>query len=121
MHISELVHDAYRHASQSGFHDHSPSRVELDALQGSDWIGLKLALIHSEVTEALEVIRDGHPPAERRFEEDRGKPIGFDSELADIVIRVADLAGACGIDLEKAIKEKLAYNRGRKHMHGKAF
>jgi len=35
-------------------------------------------------------------------------------ELADIVIRVCDLAGAKGFDLGGAIAEKLEYNRTRK-------
>jgi NTP pyrophosphatase (non-canonical NTP hydrolase) len=44
--------------------------------------------------------------------------VGFPSELADIVIRVADLAGALGIDLAEAIRIKLAFNRTRTHRHG---
>lgn len=121
MHISDLVQDAHRHAADRGFHDTKPPPEALAAGEGHEWISAKLALIHSEVTEALEVIRDGHSPAARVYEQDRGKPLGFNSELADIVIRVADLAGAVGVDLEHAIKEKLAYNRGRTHRHGKAF
>lgn len=46
------------------------------------------------------------------------KPCGIPSELADIVIRVADLSGRHGIDLERAIKEKMAYNATRSHRHG---
>ena len=34
-------------------------------------------------------------------------------ELADAVIRIADLAGALGLDLGGAIAEKLEYNRNR--------
>lgn len=47
------------------------------------------------------------------------KPVGFMSELADIVIRVGDLASRFpGADLEKAIVEKMKYNATRGHMHG---
>jgi len=40
------------------------------------------------------------------------------SELADIVIRVYDLAGALGIDLDAAIEVKHQYNVGRPYRHG---
>ena len=82
-----------------------------------DQIGAKLALIHSEVSEALEAVRDGK--LDRYENPDRpGKPEGLPSELADIVIRVADLAGALGINLEDAIADKVAYNARRVHRHG---
>ena len=45
----------------------------------------------------------------------------FEDELADTVIRILDLCGARGIDLEKHINLKLKYNRSRERMHGKAY
>ena len=47
-----------------------------------------------------------------------GKPEGVASELADTVIRIADMCGALGIDLEAAIVAKVAYNAGRPYRHG---
>lgn len=38
----------------------------------------------------------------------------FDVELADVAIRLFDLAGAMRIDLAGAIVEKMAYNTKRK-------
>jgi NTP pyrophosphatase (non-canonical NTP hydrolase) len=70
-------------------------------------ISQKLALIHSEVSEALEGARknrmDDHLPHRKSIE----------VELADAVIRIADLAGALGLDLGGAIAEKMAYNAQR--------
>lgn len=67
----------------------------------------KLALIHSEASEALEGLRKGidddHLPHRSMFE----------VELADLLIRVFDLAGESGLDLEAAVQEKLAYNQQR--------
>ena len=40
------------------------------------------------------------------------------SELADIVIRVGDLAERLGIDLGRAVEEKHAFNLTRAMKHG---
>lgn len=67
----------------------------------------KIALIHSEVSEAMEAFRknadDDHLPHRK----------GFEVELADAIIRIFDLAGAHNLDLQGAIQEKMAYNAQR--------
>ena len=45
----------------------------------------------------------------------------FEDELADTVIRILDLCGARGIDLERHIDLKLKYNLTRERMHGKNY
>lgn len=76
----------------------------------------KLCLIHSEVSEALEDYRvDKLATVPRQSD---GKPEGFATELADIVIRVMDLAGALGIDLEAEIVRKMDFNDTRSYRHG---
>lgn len=67
----------------------------------------KMALIHSEVSEALE---------ELRKQEIDMTAVGI--ELADVVIRVMDFCEARGIDLGKAIVDKHAKNMTRTHRHG---
>lgn len=68
---------------------------------------VKIALIHSEVSEGLEGARkdlmDDHLP-HRKMEE---------VELADAMIRIMDLAGARRYDLQGAIDEKREYNKRR--------
>ena len=49
------------------------------------------------------------------------KPEGVAVELADAVIRIADLCGHLGIDLDAVIAEKMAYNADRPYKHGKRF
>lgn len=124
MEINELVTQAHTHSLNKGFWDDYSANLATanDTSRNAIWaafIGQKLALIHSEVSEALEEIREGnHKPTHQAGE----KPEGLPSELADIVIRVADLCGALGIDLEDTIEEKLAYNaQSRGHKHGKKF
>lgn len=65
----------------------------------------EVALIHSEVSEALEDFRKG----------DREH---FSEEIADVVIRCLDLCGGMGIDLDAAVAAKLAKNRQRGFRHG---
>jgi NTP pyrophosphatase (non-canonical NTP hydrolase) len=77
-------------------------------------IATKLCLVHSEVSEALEAIRDGKLTGSGPD----GKPEGFDSELADVVIRVLDLAHRCGINLDEEMRRKMKYNFTRPYRHG---
>ena len=77
--------------------------------------GELVALAHSELSEALEAYRD------RGFIDtvtENGKPEGVASELADTVIRIADMCGALGIDLSAAVVKKMAYNATRTYRHG---
>ena len=70
-------------------------------------VAQKLRLIHSEVSEAMEGHRKG-------LADDKLPHRSMvEVELADAVIRIADLAGALGLDLGGAIAEKMEYNRNR--------
>lgn len=74
---------------------------------GKALVAEKLALVHSEISEALEGHRKG-------LQDDKlpHRPM-IEVELADAVIRIADLAGALGLHLGEAIAEKLEYNSQR--------
>jgi NTP pyrophosphatase (non-canonical NTP hydrolase) len=79
--------------------------------------GDECALLHSEVSEALEAYRRWGL-ADATEEEDGSKPEGVGSEFADILIRLLHYAETHGIDLEAEYERKMAYNRTREYRHG---
>jgi NTP pyrophosphatase (non-canonical NTP hydrolase) len=82
-----------------------------------------LCLVHSEVSEALEAYRLGERPSTVPLAPQPAGPFlvmpsGIPSELADILIRVMDICGLYGIDIDRAVKDKLQYNESRGYRHG---
>jgi NTP pyrophosphatase (non-canonical NTP hydrolase) len=76
-----------------------------------------VAMVHSEASESLDEFRNGNLDRGIYYGED-GKPEGVGIELADIVLRVMDLAEDNNIDLVECILIKHAFNMTRSHRHG---
>jgi NTP pyrophosphatase (non-canonical NTP hydrolase) len=91
--------------------DREGFKVRIDA----ERILSRIALIHSEVSEALEAVRTGD--LDLRLG-DGGKPEGAVVELADAMIRILDLCGALDLPLMEAMRVKHEYNSTRPHRHG---
>jgi NTP pyrophosphatase (non-canonical NTP hydrolase) len=122
--INELAKEVHENAKSKGFFEDKKN------------IGEMLCLIHSEVSEALEADRKGQYSnresiaLQNMIKEDNDlfKKIfkatvkdTFQDELADIMIRVMDLAAYKGIDLESHIKVKMRYNSLREYKHSKKY
>ena len=78
--------------------------------------GEAIALVHSELSEWLEGVREGNPPDDH-LPEYRSSV----TEMADVLVRVFDWAGGRSLPLADALLDKMAYNTGRGERHGKEF
>lgn len=103
--INEVAKEIHENAVAHGWWDEKRGFPEV------------LALIHSEVSEALEEYRNGREATEIYFG-DNGKPEGIPMELADVIIRVLDYCAYAGIDIENVLEVKHEYNKSRPYRHG---
>ncbi len=93
--INNLCKTCFEDAEANGWWDKERNDGEL------------IALMHSELSEALEVLRKPEKATE---------PV--ETELADCIIRIFDYCGARNLDLGTALVKKMEKNRGRGYKHG---
>lgn len=98
MNVNSMADKAYYFSVRNGFHPDTVVEGEFDPM----YMATRIALIHSEVSEALEELR------KVPFDEE-----AFGDELADILIRTGDLAKLASVDLSAAVIRKMAKNEER--------
>lgn len=101
--LNELAQEIMQVNQEKGFNDEPLN------------IPIAIALMHSELSEALE--------ADRKHLMDDKLPHrnGVEVELADCIIRILHCSARAGYDIHGAVREKLDYNKTRPYKHGKNY
>lgn len=124
MNLRELQAYCTESAKAKGFHEEGDA-AHAEGSNMQHYYVMRLALIMTEVAEAIEEVRSGCEVTETYYNmsdpDAPAKPEGVPSEMADVLIRVLDFAGEVGIDLAAMVEEKLTYNATRGHLHGREF
>src|SRR5262245_56509031 len=105
-----FMNEIHTNATKKGWWDEEKLRAAFP-----ETISAKLALVHSEISEALEELRKCETQENLAswvcyFENGSTKPEGFGVELADVMIRCMDLAKKLEIDLPGLMIAKHRYN-----------
>jgi NTP pyrophosphatase (non-canonical NTP hydrolase) len=109
--LNALARAIHAGARAKGFYDREfvadPESRYDNAIPNPSFPAEKLLLIVSEVSETLDALRDADPDHEAE-------------ELADVIIRCLDYAAWRGVDVDAAVAAKVATNRDRPRLHGRA-
>lgn len=138
MNLTDYAYKAYTTANNHGFHDKCHQNMQNnDGQLGVTHKLAKLALVMSEVGEAVDAVRKNKytdmkdlqqlatiakkndmSEQDEEFFREHIKDT-FEDELADTIIRIFDLCGLLSIDIDSHVKAKMLYNDTRPAMHGK--
>lgn len=119
--LNELRDEIYKDAVAHGLWEEGhllKTLMNNDVLIGSGLLQIyRIVMTEQEtrrVNATLRVFVENQELLESVFEEEH-----FAEELADVIITALSAAGYLGIDIDKAVREKMEINRGREWRHGK--
>lgn len=99
--INSMAEEAFTTSKEKGFHDSDIDNTDAMTLA-------RVALVHTELSEFVDELRK---PSPDEYE--------LALELADVLIRVGDLAHHMELDLGEAVVTKMEKNKSREYKHGK--
>jgi NTP pyrophosphatase (non-canonical NTP hydrolase) len=144
--LNQLRDEIHANAVYFGFYEleqSAPETATTEVIRHA-LFAQKIALVHSEISEALEAHRNERWADMEEWTdfEERCPEVNFshenyvaifkhnfqsiikdtvEDELADVIIRVLDLCGNLNIDIEKHVELKMKYNKKREYKHGKNY
>ncbi|MDR0970527.1 MAG: hypothetical protein LBM67_08345 [Lentimicrobiaceae bacterium] len=136
MNLNEYSELAHKNAKEKGFYEVEDSIINFGVgtregdLIDHTFFAQKIALIHSELSEAIEADRHGKKAIMENIDFANGDfKIAFEQnikdtvedEIADTFIRLFDLCGRYNIDIEFFVNQKMKYNSLREKMHNKKY
>jgi len=119
--LNAMADKIFEANKKKGFWDHNRN------------IGELLMLVTSELGECMEAHRKGRLASMEQMDINIGMggewmanfqahvKDSFEDELADALIRILDMCGGLGIDIQRHVEEKLHYNATRERLHGKNY
>lgn len=136
--IAALIEEAHATAVDKGWYDQSRTLPELIALAHSELSealeehkdGRDYDEVYWKISELADTSYAGGEFSDNSFQKldeklrtrmlasGDAKPEGIPIELADLLIRVADMCGHYKIDLERALRLKMSFNETRPQRHG---
>lgn len=102
LHFNELASEVHETAVEKGWWETQRSDAE------------SIALMHSELSEALEALRKPEPLRSDKIPDH----LELEEELADVIIRIMDYARHNNLAVAHAIEAKVKYNESRTYKHG---
>lgn len=121
--LNELRNEIYDDAVKHGLWDEDyllKTLVNSDVVRDSGLLQIyKIVNTEQEIRRVhatLRVFLENQELLESVLEEEEDH---FREELADVIITALSAAGYLGIDIDKAVREKMEINRGREWRHGK--